>query len=1038
MKRKLSVLLSVIMLASAIPVHAIEVDSENLSNYKTFNTEDSTNIIESNENDVVAEDEATESESEVANESIESLFSNQVNTLTSEEWLGLHADNDEYESEYALDDNNIRIETNSSSVSGWVSCGTMTSARSYMSSAVVNNKIYTFGGQQNGQAVKTCEMFDTSNEIWYRRTSMPNKRYKHNALAIGDKIYICGGYDENNNAISYIDVYNTTSDIWEDSINTPNENTNYASVVYKDKLYLISGIENGVNSGKIYVYNFENSQWENKAEIDEKYIDAKSGVQDNSIVLFTGNKMVFYNADKSFTKESTRALERDLVDYAVISRNYKNTPLYSANIKSFDGFYLTGGHPKDSDISTAATTAYYTGIDFYDDSAGWTYDLRLIRGLSCHNMIEANDYIYVFGGQVVKGTDQKLMFKRSIYDLVDDVPGVAELKNGAVVGSINSYGDTDSFTFTPKETSIYSFRPYTYWYGLEFKLFKGSSQIGDFYDQGGIDKYVYGFERLLYAGKTYRIDINVPVSYDQQWGTYAFAYVPISDDAPNYLEEANSIKLENNYKRKFEAIDDIDCFKFNIIEEGKYNLNIETENSTKLKYYVYKESNTGTVLYEGTGTTTEVMRLKPGSYYLKFQGQSGEYSFDIKHKANIHKLLKNRSKHQLNSVNGKLYAIAGLDNHFHSMTDIEVYDTNDYSWAEAIKNLNVNDGFTSVPVGNCIYIIGGRNTKTGKCSTKIQRYVVDTEDFFSVGKLNIERERAGLAVKDDNIYIVGGRNESGYLDSIEIFNTETNTVTGSLNLPKKMIDPQAFFYNDTLYVIAGTDENGFSGDVYALENNEWVQKKSMSYISEYVRGEAYKGKFYCAAVNEKENIDILQYDVQKDEWNIIENNFAKDLIYYDVSILNGLIYIVGGYSPTADETIREMYSFDFITNISDMDKSIPIRTMGNEYEQSVNDSCIEPPLILGVNANVIDRNKGIYKLYMTDENYKYDGRNAPFFFWSAREGTFRALSDDYSSVMFYADPGTGNRQVKVIVGIGDGRGYVDKKAFLLEGNSEAK
>ena len=75
---------------------------------------------------------------------------------------------------------------------------------------------------------------------------------------------------------------------------------------------------------------------------------------------------------------------------------------------------------------------------------------------------------------------------------------------------------------------------------------------------------------------------------------------------------------------------------------------------------------------------------------------------------------------------------------------------------------------------------------------------------------------------------------------------------------------------------------------------------------------------------------------------------------------------------------------------------------------------------------------------MTDENYKYDGRNAPFFFWSAREGTFRALSDDYSSVMFYADPGTGNRQVKVIVGIGDGRGYVDKKAFLLEGNSEAK
>ena len=40
--------------------------------------------------------------------------------------------------------------------------------------------------------------------------------------------------------------------------------------------------------------------------------------------------------------------------------------------------------------------------------------------------------------------------------------------------------------------------------------------------------------------------------------------------------------------------------------------------------------------------------------------------------------------------------------------------------------------------------------------------------------------------------------------------------------------------------------------------------------------------------------------------------------------------------------------------------------------------------------------------------------------------------------MFYVDPGTGDRQVKVIVGIGDGRGYVDKKAFLLDGNSETE
>ncbi len=46
-----------------------------------------------------------------------------------------------------------------------------------------------------------------------------------------------------------------------------------------------------------------------------------------------------------------------------------------------DGFYVTGGHPENSDISTATTSAFYSGGGFYV-SSGWTYDLRLIRGPS--------------------------------------------------------------------------------------------------------------------------------------------------------------------------------------------------------------------------------------------------------------------------------------------------------------------------------------------------------------------------------------------------------------------------------------------------------------------------------------------------------------------------------------------------------------------------------------------------------------------------------------------------------------------------------
>jgi len=96
---------------------------------------------------------------------------------------------------------------------------------------------------------------------------------------------------------------------------------------------------------------------------------------------------------------------------------------------------------------------------------------------------------------------------------------------------------------------------------------------------------------------------------------------------------------------------------------------------------------------------------------------------------------------------------------------------------------------------------------------------------------------------------------------------------------------------------------------------------------------------------------------------------------------------------------------------------------------------INAPEIIGVNAKTIDADKGIYELYLNEDDYISDVRSIPFFFWSAREGMFSALSEDYRRVMFYADPNTGNRKVKIVVGIGDARGYVDKKAFNLTGNS---
>ena len=157
-----------------------------------------------------------------------------------------------------IDDTALYSANDSNEFSGWKSCGTMTSARSYMSSVAVGDNIYTFGGKESGVVTNKTEYYNTSNEIWYRKAPMPVGRYKYTAVLYDNKVYICGGYDENGLGIDYIDVYDVIENKWENSIETPNNNVSYAAGIYDGELYIFGGKANGELSKKIYKYNFNN------------------------------------------------------------------------------------------------------------------------------------------------------------------------------------------------------------------------------------------------------------------------------------------------------------------------------------------------------------------------------------------------------------------------------------------------------------------------------------------------------------------------------------------------------------------------------------------------------------------------------------------------------------------------------------------------------------------------------------------------------------------------------------------------------------
>lgn len=75
----------------------------------------------------------------------------------------------------------------------WIALPLMPVARSGTQAAVLQDKIFVFGGERFGGVFNNTEMFDPATERWSELTPMPVGRHGTGAVTIGDLIYVPAG-----------------------------------------------------------------------------------------------------------------------------------------------------------------------------------------------------------------------------------------------------------------------------------------------------------------------------------------------------------------------------------------------------------------------------------------------------------------------------------------------------------------------------------------------------------------------------------------------------------------------------------------------------------------------------------------------------------------------------------------------------------------------------------------------------------------------------------------------------------------------------
>jgi RNA polymerase sigma factor (sigma-70 family) len=157
----------------------------------------------------------------------------------------------------------------------WTRKADMPTARSGLSTCAVNGKIYAIGGWKwdnvNGKGVSfsTVEEYDPKTNKWTQKTDMPTKRSSFNsfASAVDGQIYVIGGGDDNN-FLRLVEEYDPIADKWTRKADMPTVRvTTTASV--NGKIYAIGGYEgnNKPSLSTVEEYDPKTDTWTKKADM---------------------------------------------------------------------------------------------------------------------------------------------------------------------------------------------------------------------------------------------------------------------------------------------------------------------------------------------------------------------------------------------------------------------------------------------------------------------------------------------------------------------------------------------------------------------------------------------------------------------------------------------------------------------------------------------------------------------------------------------------------------------------------------------------
>ena len=315
----------------------------------------------------------------------------------------------------------------------WTAKTDMPTARMFLSTSVVNGKIYAIGGSSIiEEGVATVERYDPETDTWTTRSPMPTRRWGLSTCVVDGKIYAIGGaQDWPIPGLRTVEEYDPVTDTWTPKSPMPSTRWSLCTSVVDGKIYAIGGeAPNGLQT--MHEYDPAADTWTRKASMTiGRYAFGASAV--NGKIYALGG-VTSYPSSTAVVEEydpasDTWTRKADMPE----ARTFYCTCAANGRI------YVFGGAPHPDRDPVSIVYEYDPATDT------WATKTEMLTARTGQSASEMNGKIYVIGGSKTGFTGGHIpvptVEEHDPYPLIVDLNGDGTVDAADVCIMVDHWGE---------------------------------------------------------------------------------------------------------------------------------------------------------------------------------------------------------------------------------------------------------------------------------------------------------------------------------------------------------------------------------------------------------------------------------------------------------------------------------------------------------------------------------------------------------------------------------------------------------------------